>query len=259
MKRRTALRVLVMLLPLGALAHAGDSPTADEIAGHVVQSSSFGWEGGKTVVKMTLTEKGGATQERTLEIIARRKNGLLQSVVRLRAPADVAGTAFLTIEKESGKSEQYVYLPGLKRTRRVVGREQEGSFMGSDFTYADLRRADVRDAAHTKKADAKVGDDAVYVIESVPAKKLKSAYTKVESFVRKSDYIPLRTRFRDSQGLLKTLYARRIKQVDGHPVVMDALMENAQSGHSTRLTVESSERRDDLPDDAFTPAALERD
>ncbi len=252
---------LVLAVVLTALAaQAGDAPSADDIASHVATGSSFGWEGSKTVVKMTLSEKGGKKQERTLEILARRKVGLLQSVVRLRAPADVAGTAFLTLEKAGGKTEQYVYLPGLNRTRRIVGREQEGSFMGSDFSYADLRRADARDGTHKRLADASVGDDAVYVLESAPAKKLKSSYSKVESFVRQSDFVPLRTRFYDGQGgLLKTLYSRRIKQSDGHPVVMEALMENAQTGHSTKLSVDSIERRDSLPDSAFTPSALEHD
>ena len=79
----------------------------------------------------------------------------------------MAGTAFLLLEQKDGATEQYIYLPGLRRTRRIVGREREGSFMGSDFTYADMQRVDDHHAKHKRLADEKLGTDAVYVVEDM--------------------------------------------------------------------------------------------
>src|SRR5205814_5996835 len=138
----------------------------------------------------------------------RRKDGKLASKVTFLAPADVAGTKFLSLEKANGGTEQHIYLPGLKRTRRIVGREREGSFMGSDFTYSDLSRKDDKGAKHEKLPDENIGSDATYVIESTPASVKDAGYSKVRAWVRKTDFVALRTKFYDASGkLVKTLYA----------------------------------------------------
>ena len=73
-----------------------------------------------------------------------------------------------------------------------------------------------------------------------------------------NDYLPLRTRFFDRNGqLLKTLYTRRVGELSGKPIVMEARMENQVNGHKTDLLVEAIERSDSLPDTTFTPSALE--
>jgi hypothetical protein len=163
------------------------------------------------------------------------------------------------LEEKDGGSEQHIYLPGLRRTRRIVGREREGSFMGSDFSYADMRRADTRDASHKRLPDEKLSGVDTYVIDSTLKPTAKSQYSKIQTWVRKGDFVPLRTRFFDKSGKLnKTLYSRRIKTLDARPVVMEARMENHVTGHATVLVVDDIEQRNDLADGAFTPTALER-
>src|SRR5687767_12475270 len=156
------------LVARGAKADPTDGLTGEQIAGRIVQGSAFDWDGARTRMKMTLVAKDGGKRERALDILARKNGGLVQTVVRFMTPADVAGTAFLLLEQKGGGSDQYIYLPGLRRTRRIVGREREGSFMGSDFTYAELRRADATVANHKRLADEKVGNDAAVVVESTP-------------------------------------------------------------------------------------------
>lgn len=248
----------IALVARPAKADATDGLTGEQIAGRIVQGSAFDWDGARTRMKMTLVAKDGGKRERALDILARKQGGLVQTVVRFTTPADVAGTAFLLLEQKTGNSDQYIYLPGLRRTRRIVGREREGSFMGSDFTYADLRRADVAVAVHKRLPDEKVGDAATVVIESTPKQQANGPYSKVQTWVRTSDFVPLRTKFYDAKGqLLKTLYARRIGKLEGKPVVMEARMENHQAGSATLLVIDSIERQANLPDSAFTPTALE--
>jgi hypothetical protein len=149
-------------------------------------------------------------------------------------------------------------LPGLKRTRRIVGREREGSFMGSDFTYADMQRIDSKHATHKRLPDETLGSEAVYVLESMLSESAPSAYGKVLTWVRKTDYIALRTRFHDRSGkLVKTLYTRRVREMDGKPVVVEARMQSQLKKHSTDLYIDSVEQKGDLADTDFTPAALE--
>jgi hypothetical protein len=241
-----------------ARARAGsDSLSADEIARRTLRADAFAWEGAKTRVRMFLLGKDGKRQERSMEVVARRDKGLLQTRVRFLAPADLAGTAFLMREQPGGASEQYVYLSGLKRTRRVVGREREGSFMGSDFTYADMQRIDPKQTHNVRLPDEAVGDTPAYVIESTFDPDANTSYRKLVTWVRKSDFVAIRTRFFDKSGkLVKTLYARKVRELEGKPVVVEARMQS-EDGHATELLIDSMDRQDDLPDALFTPSALE--
>src|SRR5262245_50936480 len=125
-----------LLLCVSGSARA-DEITAEQIAAKIVRGNGLTWDGAHTGFRMILTDSKGEKSERALDVLGRKNKGSIESVVRFDAPAKVAGTKFLMLEKADGGSEQYIYLPGLKRQRRIVGREREGSFMGSDFTYRD--------------------------------------------------------------------------------------------------------------------------
>jgi len=238
--------------PAGAQANL----TADQIMTKMLNQDAFGWDEAETTVRMTLVEANGARKERIMENLRRRKDGRQQAIVRFRSPAEVAGTAFLMLERDKGESEQHIYLPGLKRTRRIVGREREGSFMGSDFTYADLERGELRGATHKRLADEDISGSKTFMIESTPGK--GAAYSKVETWVRQDNFLPLRIRYYDKDGqLLKTLYTKRFKTVEGRPVIVEAQMVNKKTGHSTEFVMDNLRPRKDIPDTAFTPTALE--
>ena len=240
-------------------ARAQADLTAQQIVERMLNQDAFGWDEAETTVRMTLVDAKGTRTERVMENLRRRKNGQLQSIVRFRSPQEVAGTAFLMLDRgDKGESEQHIYLPGLKRTRRIVGREREGSFMGSDFTYADMERRDTRASTHKRLPDEDLSGVKAFVLESTPTKESGSTYSKIETWVRQDNYLPLRIRFYDKGGkLLKTFYTKRVRTIDGRPVIMESQMVNKQSGHTTELVVDNLRPRKDLPDAEFTPTALE--
>lgn len=238
-------------------AHA-DELDADAIMKKVLARGTFGWSGTRTGVRMVLKESSGETEERQMVVLGRRDGSEVETLVRFVAPKDVSGMAFLMRDQGGGRSEQYVYLPRLRRTRRITGREREGSFMGSDLSYADLEQRDLEEASHERLDDAKIGDHETYVIRSVPRRDGSSPYAKIKSWIRKSDMVPLRTRFFDSEGeRLKTLYTRKARDVEGRPVVVRARVDNHQTGHVTVLIVDEIERKDSFPPGTFTTTALE--
>ncbi|HKU39671.1 MAG TPA: outer membrane lipoprotein-sorting protein [Polyangiales bacterium] len=249
---------IVLGLLLAAPLLRAEALTASQISERALRSNAFRYTNARTRVRMVLTGPDGKRSERVLEVLGRNTDEGYQSVVRFLAPQDIAGTAFLMLERGRSGSEQYLYLPAIKRTRRIAGRERDGSFMGSDFTYADLQGLDPKDAEHERLPDEKIGSDACYVVESTLLPAAKAAYGKLVAWVRQSDFIALRTRFYDRSGkLAKTLYSRRIRNVNGSPVVVEARMQNEQAKHTTELFVDSIEHRDDLSDAQFTPTALE--
>ena len=258
MTRRRLPRLLPLAFALlGGLAWA-DGPSADEVARQMLARDAFGWESGTLRARLVLTTADGKRDERAFEGASKRSPGVVRTVVRFRAPERVAGTAFLLVERDGGQGEQHVYLPAYHTTRRIAGREREGSFMGSDFTYADLDRRDLRDARYALLPDEKVGEAACFVLETSP-KAEGSPYARVVSFLRKADFVPLRVQFFAKDGkLAKTTSTRRVRMVDGKPVVVESHTENATTHHVTDLIVDEIEPHADVPDSAFEPAALER-
>ncbi len=249
----------VVCVALGSAAFADDlsSLTADQIIQKMMKQDAFGWDDAEFAWRMILSS-GSQRSERAVETLQRRTKGKAQSVVRFRSPPDVAGTAFLMLERDGGESEQYIYLPGLKRTRRIVGREREGSFMGSDFSYADFDRRDFRDATNKRLPDEDIGGVKTFVIESMPKKGAEASYSKIETWLRQDNYLPLRNKWYDKGGkLLKTFYAKRIRTIEGRPVIVEMQVVNKQNGHTTEIVVDHLQSKKDLPDADFTPTALE--
>jgi hypothetical protein len=256
---RFALSFLALTMCVGISSQVeAEDLSANQIVENMLKRGLLGLDEAEATVRMVLVDASGARTERVMENLRRRKNGQLQGLTRFRAPADVAGCAFLQLERDKGESEQYIYLPAYKKVRRIVRSDRDGSFMGSDFTYADMERRDTRQADHKRLPDEDVGGVKAYVLESVPTKDAGSTYSKIETWVRQDNFLPLRVRFYDKAGkLLKTLYTKRFKTVDGQPVIVETQMVNKQSGHSTEMVVDTLKARKDLPDTAFTPTALE--
>ena len=256
--RRFLLVVAVLAVASLAPAVHADPAFAERVVRRMMEHDSFGAEGARTKMRMVIRARGGGTRERSLDWISRKDGDVVQSVVRFRAPADVAGTAFLLIQRGSAADEQYVYLPALKRVRRIVGRERQGSFMGSDVSYQDLERRDPSAGVYRQRSDEDVGGHACYVVESTPkaGREADHPYSKIVMWVRKTDFVALRIQFFGENGRLqKTLFSRRVQVVDGRPVVVESRMENA-SGSVTEIFIDEI-RFVDVPADEFTQRALE--
>jgi Outer membrane lipoprotein-sorting protein len=243
-------RFAAVLLGVAALMTPGaaraDGPSADEIAKKTLEHDTFGFEGSQIKARLVLFEG----------ISKKGADNLIRSVIRFTAPATIAGTSFLMVQHQGAPDEQHIYLPRMKTTRRIGGTgEREGSFMGSDFSYADLERKDLREATYTRLPDEAIGKDGCFHIEAVP--KGQSSYAKLSLWIRQRDFIPLRVQMFDKDNkLLKTTFTRRIKEVDGKPVVTETHTENAQTSHKTDLVIDEIEFKPELSDALFTPAAL---
>ena len=218
---------------------------ADLSAGHVMtkvmetQSSSSS----ALDLRLTLIDPNGQIRERRIQTLSQTKDGLTSSLTIFLSPENVRNTRFLSLEKEDGKSEMWIYLPALKRSRRIGSSEEGGSFMGSDFSYADMASTtyDEKQAAHQMLEE----DATRYIIQSIPYE--KETYGKTVTVVDKATFLPLRVQFYDRDGttLLKTLVTDQTDVVDGKPIAKALTMTTESSGHATRLVM--MQTRFDVP------------
>ncbi len=185
-------------------------------------------------------------------------------VVRFSAPADISGTAVLTVENP-GDDDIWVYLPALKKVRRLTASARKDAFVGTDFSYGDVLGHPVAEWSHRLLRSESVDGVPTRVVESMPRDagvKTATGYSKRISWLRAADAVPLKVEYYGPQGsLLKTYSCSDIRQVDakaGRYQPMRQAMSNAATGHTT--LIEYSTFKTDVPvtADAFLPRALER-
>lgn len=152
-------------------------------------------------------------------------------------PRDVKGTAFLNHSHTIDADDQWLYLPALKRVKRISSRNKSGPFMGSEFAYEDLSSFELEKYTFTYLRDEEFGGSSTFVVEQIPTDK-NSGYTKQQVWLDKEHYRPMQVEFYDRKGsLLKTL------KFDDYQLYLDKYwrahtmaMTNHQTGKSTLLT-----------------------
>lgn len=210
-------------------------------------------------VTMILIDKKDRKRVRTVEFKRKSFEGLEKALIRFYEPADIKGTGFLVWENKGKDNDQFLYLPSLKKIRRITSKQKHESFMGTDFAYEDMSSKEVKEKGkHTLlKSDAVDGFDC-YVVETIPSAEEDSQYSKIINWIRKDIFLPVQGEFYDKNGaLLKKYKANKIEQIDGYWVITQSVMENVQKGTKTALIVNEVKNNIGLTADDFTERALE--
>lgn len=265
--KRTTPRIALPLALLGVLLLSGAAPggaaTSPELSARDVLETARDKQFPKNAVTdltMTLINKRG--HERVRKLNTMRKDygdGESKSVAYFLSPADVKGTAFLVWEHEGKPNDVFIYLPALKKIRRIASEQKHQSFMGSDFSYADMENRDVDEADHRFLPDEEINGKAHWVIESIPHADSDSEYGKLVTWVRKEDDVPDKVDFYDKKGkLYKVMKVLRTGPVGEEILPLDFTMENVQKQHKTEIVLDKIELNQDIPDRVFTHRAIQR-
>jgi len=174
-------------------------------------------------------------------------------------PADVKGTNFLTFTHRTGPDDQWLYLPALKRVKRISSRNKSGPFMGSEFAYEDLSSQEIEKYTYKYLRDEACGELQCFVIERIPVDKY-SGYTRQVVWLDQQEYRPQKIVFYDRKNvLLKTLiYSDYHQYLDKYWRAHKMLMENHQTGKSTQLVWEDYRFQTDLSKRDFDRNSLKR-
>jgi hypothetical protein len=242
-------------LACGADAQA--APSAKKIVDRAIDNQAFSLPGAEMKMKMLLKNRRGGIRERKLFSKTKQKGGLNRTLTRFVAPPDVAGTSFLFVEKKGAEDEQHMYMPALKMVKRIAGAQKNARFMGSDFSYADMESRDLENARHKLIKSEKVAGVDCYMVEAIPSN--RTAYSKIHTWVRKKDFVFVRTRFFDTKGReLKDVFIKAVTKVGGRPIPSRIKVNNKQTKHSTLLEITKIKARGDLPESEFTIRTLKK-
>jgi len=212
------------------------------------------------IATMILRDKQGGEAVRTFRMMTlEQKDDGDRTVAVFDKPADLAGSAVLTYAHALVPDDQWLYLPEIKRVKRISSQNKAALFMGSEFAYEDLSSWEVKKYRYKYLRDETLDGRDCFVVENVPAY-ADSAYSKQIEWVDKEIYHPRRLDYYDRQGrLLKTLTFAGYQQYLGrHWRPSEQMMQNHQTGKSTKVSWEPYKFKTNIHDSEFTPQGLSR-
>lgn len=208
----------------------------------------------QSTMTMTLTDAGGRSSSRELEL---RKVGEEKQVVWFTRPVDLRGTAFLRLE-QGGSKQMWLYLPGFRQLDRISGARENESFLGSDFTYADMGTRNLDEYTHRYLGTGTLDGTDTHKIES-SAKQDDAPYERIVSFLRVEDGRLLREDLYDALGdLVKRKVHERFETVGKYYMPAVVIMTDMVTGHSTRLETRNIKVDEELSDRMFTTQYIQR-
>ncbi|EAT13231.1 outer membrane lipoprotein-sorting protein [Bermanella marisrubri] len=253
------LLTLSFFMAAGALAH---TPQEKGLAiAEEADKRGEGYQDSQVKLRMVLIDNNGDESPRqmrvkTLEGAAEEGD---KSLMIFDTPRDQKGVAMLTYTHKAKPDDQWLYLPALKRVKKISSRNKSGPFVGSEFAFEDISSQEVEKYDYKYLRDETVDGKKMFVVERDPKDKY-SGYTRQVAWIDQEEYRVWKIDFYDRKNdLLKTLENKDFKQyLDQYWRPSLSVMQNHQTGKATRLEYEAYEFKVGLDERAFTKNSLKR-
>ncbi len=266
-------RLATSILAASALAAVGANPP-----GAAAQSGTFTGrqvmerydaqqrtKDSEVTIDMRVVSPRGEVRERVVTLWTRTgTDGTRRVLIRFLQPPDLEGTGFLHVENVDRDDDAWLYLPALRRARRIAGSDRRDAFVGTDFSYEDLDPEDLDAHRYTRVRTEDHGGRPAWVVEALPASPQatqESGYARRLLWIDQERHTLLRADLFDRDGALrKRLSADDIRRVEGsdrwrpHRLVMEDLT----AGRRTELLMRQYRLDQGLGDDLFTERYLRR-
>ena len=253
------LLILLSSSQVMSTAHASNENNGLRIATEM-KSRNTGWVNSQSDIIMTLRSRSGQEvvremRNKTLEVSGDGDKGL----TIFDTPLDVKGTVFLSYSHIEGADDQWLYLPGLKRVKRITARNKSGPFLGSEFAFEDLVSFELEKYSYYFLRDEELNGQDVFVVQMTPLDE-HSGYSRSEVWIDHEEFRPQKIDYFDRRNtLLKTL------TFEGYQLYNDKIwradkqfMVNHKTGKSTDVEIKNLQFGVDLTEDDFKENRLPR-
>lgn len=258
MKLTKILLITLMMSAFGISMQAQEKITGREIIENVYNRET----GEDTTSDLTMTLQNSRGDERVREIKQFSKDFGKEekSIMFFISPADVRNTSFMnwSYDEEGKDDDQWIYLPALKKVKRISSDSKNDYFMGSDFTYDDLGDRHPSEDTHKLLREEKFNGEDCYVVESLPYEK-GYMYSRTVTWIIKDKWIGMKKEFYDEDGdHLKTLSVEKYDKIDGYWIILNSVMHNVQKNHKTIMNLKNVEINTGIDDGKFTERIMKR-
>ncbi len=257
----------VLFLVLMAVQSFGQTNmTARKIADRSYNTTRL--SGSEATSTMTIIDAKGRSRVRQIAQVTKLTDGGMteKKLVRFLSPADVKGTGLLTYDYDKKDDDMWLYMPALRKTRRIVSSEKAKSFMGSEFSYADMTPPTLDDFTFDLLGEEAVNGVVCWNIEMIPLDDDiadENGFSKRVSWIGKDDFVIRRVIYYDlDEELHKELTVHEVRELDAknkkfRPVHME--MVNKQNDRRSVLKIDEIVLNHNVKESYFTTRYLERE
>ncbi len=213
---------------------------------------------------LTLTDKKGRSRVREILMRSKDYGETEKNVIVFVTPEDVQGVGYLSLEydvKADGtkpKSDNWLYMPALKKVRRISGSDTGGDFMGTDFTYDDMGDRGLNEDVYELLGEENISGNECYKVNAVSKDKTEKNPRRI-LYISKDNFLLIKCELFDRQdNLQRVLLCSDIIKIDGYWCTQKMVMTNVQTNHSTTMEMKNVVYDKTLDDGMFTVAAIER-
>ena len=263
---RMRLNIFAALMVLAPwIASASDKPAALAIMKQVEARDDGDMRTER--ISMTLIDRSGHKRRRELRSFRKDKGPASLQLLFFLDPASVRNTGFLTYDYQDPDrdNDQWLYLPELHKTKRIAGSDKSQSFMGSDFSYADMARRILEEWNFKLLGEREVRGRKAWLVEATPVSKgveRRYGYSKSVLFVRPDiDMVVRAVHWLTDGNRLKYLDISKLEKIDGIWTATELDMRTVQGKktlHSTSMKFSGVRYNQDLDDGLFTQRRLEK-
>ncbi len=253
--------IFLIITPL----KAQERPTAKQIVDKSFKATKLA--GSEAISVLKIIDKKGRERIRKIAGTTKLydKDSTEKRLLRFLSPADVKGTGFLIFDYEKKDDDIWVFMPDLRKTRRIVSTEKAKNFMGSEFSYADMTQPELDDFTCKILEEKEINDTNCWVIEMIPKNDDiadENGFSKKVSYIGKKDFVIRKAIYYDLDGELhKELTVLEIKEVDtkNHKYkAIHMVMVNRQNNRKSIFIMEEIQFNPNIKDNYFTTRYLER-
>jgi len=259
-------KLLIFTAALNFTATTSAAESAAEIMLKVDQR--YTGDTSSSEASLILIDKRDRQRVRELTMYTSENEEVEKSIIFFRSPSDVANTSYLSFDwkDDSKEDDSWLYLPALKKVRRVAASDESGAFMGSDFSYADINGMDYGDFEYSmeKESDLVDGHDC-WVIKSVAKNDDvvdETGYTESLSWVRKDAYLTVKSIIQEKRGKrTKYFAASDIEKIEGIWTVHTLQMvttRNDKREHSSVFKIRNVKYNKGVDESLFDTQAMQR-
>ncbi|MDA3812637.1 MAG: outer membrane lipoprotein-sorting protein [Candidatus Cloacimonetes bacterium] len=237
--------------------------TAQEITGLKIIENVYNRPTGQDQegdLTMALINSRGDERVREIKQFLKEFGDMEKKIMFFVSPADVRNTSFMywSYDEAEKNDDQWIYLPALKKVKRISSDSKSDYFMGSDFTYDDLGDRQPSSDSHKLLREETIDGEDCYVVESIP-KEEEYMYSKTVSWIIKDKWIGKKKEFYDEdEDLLKTLTVKETEVIKDYIVITLSEMHNVQKDHTTKMILKNVTLDTGFSDNKFTERMMKR-
>ena len=215
------------------------------------------------VATLKIYDEKGNERVRQIANASKQFGGVSKNLIKFLSPADVKGTAMLVFDSDDRADDMWIYLPALRKTRRIVSTEKSKSFMGSEFANADMSRPNLGQFTHKLLGTATLNGKDCWKVESTCISEEvedENGFSRKVSFIEKTTYLVQEVDFYDLDNALlkKMIFSDYRKQTNGKYFAFRMEMKNVQSGRRSVIAIDKFQLGSQLAEGYFSTANLEK-